>query len=76
MGQVTIYLDDETEAKLNNAVNKSGISKSKWIAERIKENALSVWPESVKELAGSWRDFPSVEEIRADMGNDVEREPV
>ncbi len=75
MGQVTVYLDDKTEAEMNSAVKASGISKSKWVARVIHEKAGSEWPESVSQLAGAWPDFPSVEEIRQTAGDDIRREP-
>jgi hypothetical protein len=74
MGQVTIYLDAETEKKMINIVKKSGISKSKWIAALIKEKTADTWPDHIIELAGAWKDFPTVEDIRSGMGNDAQRE--
>ncbi len=74
MGQVTVYLDDKTEAEMNSAVKASGISKSKWVARVIHEKAGSEWPESVAQLAGAWPDFPSVKEIRQTSGDDAKRE--
>ena len=65
MGQVTIYLDSKTETKLLNIVKKSGISKSKWIAELIREKTAHSWPAHVVKLAGAWKDFPSAEELQA-----------
>ena len=59
-----------------NMVGKSGISKSKWIAEMIREKTATRWPEDVIEMAGTWNDFPDVDEIRAEMGADVERAPI
>ncbi|MBW1842227.1 MAG: CopG family transcriptional regulator [Deltaproteobacteria bacterium] len=76
MGQVTIYLDPETENKMLNMIEKSGISKSKWIAELIREKTANAWPENVKKLAGAWEDLPMAEEIRKDMANDAERESI
>ena len=76
MGQVTIYLDSETEKKLNNLVEKKGISKSKWIAGLIREKTSMVWPENVVRLAGAWSDLPSAEEIRNAMGQNTKREPL
>jgi len=76
MGQVTIYLDPETEKKMLNIVKKSGISKSKWISELIREKTSNVWPESVKRLAGTWKDLTTAREIRRDMANDAERESI
>jgi len=74
MGQVTIYLDAETEKKMNNIVKKKGLSKSKWVSELIREKTSLVWPEDVIRLAGAWTDLPLAEEIRDAIGIDAERE--
>ncbi len=76
MGQVTIYLDSETEKKMEKIVTKRRISKSKWIAGLIKEKTVSTWPETVAALAGAWADFPTAEEIRKKAGQDVARERI
>ena len=75
MGQVTIYLDNETENKLKKAAKSSHLSVSKWIAGIIKEKIMTEWPQDVVELAGSWKeDFPTLEEIRSNIGHDSMRE--
>jgi len=74
MGQVTIYIDDHTEKKMLNIVEKSGLSKSKWIAELIREKTATTWPEDVVCLAGAWNDLTTAEEIRDNMGIDSNRE--
>jgi hypothetical protein len=75
MGQVTIYLDNETENKLKKAAKSSRLSVSKWIAELIQEKIMTEWPHDVVKLAGSWKeDFPSIEEIRSNVGHDNPRE--
>ena len=76
MGQVTIYIDDDTEKKMLKMIEKQGISKSKWIAELIREKASATWPKSVVKLAGAWKDLPTAEEIRKGMGKDARRESV
>ncbi|RJP89356.1 MAG: CopG family transcriptional regulator [Desulfobacteraceae bacterium] len=76
MGQVTIYLNPETEKKMINSVKKSGLSKSRWLAELIKEKTADTWPDSVSKLSGAWKDFPGPEEIRKDLGKDAKREPL
>jgi hypothetical protein len=76
MGQVTIYIDDDTERKMLKIIEKRGISKSKWIAELIREKASVTWPENVVKLAGAWKDLPTAEEIRKEMGKDARRESV
>jgi len=64
MGQVTIYLDDETEAKARAAARAEGVPLSKWVAERIQRCARREWPETVRALAGAWSDLPSAARIR------------
>ena len=74
MGQVTIYLDNELESKVQQLTKSMHISKSKWVANLIKEKIADEWPESVKNLAGAWTDLPSAEEIREGLGEDIKRE--
>ena len=74
MGQVTIYLDNELETKVQQITKSMHISKSKWVANLIKEKIADEWPESVKNLAGAWTDLPSAEEIREGLGEDIKRE--
>ena len=76
MGQVTIYLDFETERKMQKIIKNRGMSKSKWIADLIKEKTASTWPETISSLAGAWTDMPTAEEIRKKMGRNVSREPI
>jgi len=74
MGQVTIYLDDETEKLVQVAAESAGVSKSKWIARLIQERAGHEWPAFVHNLAGAWDDFPSLQDIRANDTEDAARE--
>ena len=76
MGQVTIYLDSETEQKMNIMSKKLGMSKSKWISNLIKEKVATSWPESIVKLAGAWKDLPTAEEIRKSMVKDIDRESI
>ena len=74
MGQVTIYLDNETERKARAAADSDGVSLSKWIAQRIRAGERAEWPASVRELAGAWSDdVPSAEQIRRQSTRDVAR---
>lgn len=74
MGQVTIYLEDDIEAKMTAAANAAQQSKSKWIAGLIKQNVANEWPKSIIGLAGAWQDFPQIEDIRSNYGENVPRE--
>ena len=74
MGQVTIYLNDENEKRLKAAAKAAGVPVSRWVASLVQEKAYTVWPESVRALAGTWRDFPGLETIRETKGKDSARE--
>ena len=74
MGQVTIYIDVETEKKMIASAKAAKVSKSKWISDVIREKVATEWPASVRELAGAWEDFPSVEDLRSGIGQDARRE--
>lgn len=76
MGQVTIYLDAETEEKMRRVAEASGLSQSKWIAELIRHSVADQWQDSVKQLAGAWSDFPTVDELRTNTTIDIPREPI
>ena len=73
MGQVTIYLEGDTENKARAAARSEGVSLSKWVAERIEQGTRAEWPAFVRELAGAWPDAPTVEQIRAKYGRDARR---
>jgi hypothetical protein len=76
MAQITLYLDEDTEAKLKAAAKTAGLSVSRWVAKLIREKTSEEWPDVVKSLAGAWRDLPTVEELRRDSPDDVPREPM
>lgn len=76
MSQITIYLDAETESKVRKIVKKKGISKSRWIADLIREKTDTIWPQEIKQLAGKWTDLPDAEEIRRSRGMDAKRERI
>jgi len=69
MSQITIYLDEETEALLKAAVEASGVSQSKWVADAVRQRVRSEWPPSIAQLAGAWPDFPVAEELRRGAPN-------
>lgn len=73
MGQVTLYLDKECEQKLARAAKRAQLSKSRWVANLIRERTSAKWPAAFTDLAGAFPDFPRVEEIRAGYGEDTPR---
>lgn len=73
VGQVTIYLDEKTEADARAAARAEGMSLSKWITERVQRSARTEWPVAVRDLAGAWPDLPNAEELRQNKAKDVAR---
>ena len=76
MGQVTLYLDPETEERMKAAAKAAGVSQSRWVAELIRYKTATEWPASIARLAGAWADLPSLEEIRGGLPGDTPREPL
>lgn len=76
MSQLTIYLDDELEKRARREARQQGISVSKWIAKRIEGGPPKQWPPEALAELGTWKDFPSLEEIRKNDGEDLPREPL
>jgi len=61
MSQITLYLDDATQALVEQAAIANGMSKSRWVAEIIRKYAAHEWPKDCLELAGCFADFPLCE---------------
>ena len=68
MPQITLYLDEETDAKARAAARAAGVSYSKWVGELIRSRTRDEWPETLRKLAGSRPDFP----LRATNGETVD----
>ena len=75
LSQITLYLDDETAARMKAAAEAEGLSQSKWVVRLIRQRTVSQWPASVASLAGAWDDLPDLTSIReSGSGSDVGRE--
>ena len=57
MSQITLYLDEATQALVEQAATANGMSKSRWVAEIIRKYAAHEWPKDCLELAGRFADF-------------------
>jgi len=73
MSQITLYLDDATQALVEQAAQASGLSKSRWVSEMIRKYAAHEWPQDCLALAGRFADFPLREESVAALPDDVPR---
>jgi hypothetical protein len=73
MSQITLYLDDATQALVDQAAKANGVSKSRWVAELIRTYAAHEWPQECLALAGQFADFPQREDAPASPAADVPR---
>ena len=73
MAQVTLYIDESTQARLREAAARQQVSQSQYVAELIRQATDPSWPEEVLALAGSLPDFPSAETLREGLGPDAAR---
>ena len=75
MSQITLYLDDETAARMKEAAEAEGLSQSKWVVRLIHQKTASTWPKSIATFAGTWNDFPEPETLRVSASkSDLPRE--
>lgn len=76
MQQITLTLDEEVQALIYEMADAENLPPNLWlsqfVARQVRQN--QDWSPEVKALAGSWADFPSLDEIRATEGDDAERE--
>ena len=73
MSQITLYLDETTQALVEQAARAHGVSKSRWVADLIRKHAASEWPPETIALAGQFADFPLHVAEDQRMAADVER---
>ena len=74
MAKISLYLKDDTAEKLRSMAESAGVSVSSLVADLIRNKIAPEWPESVVRLAGAWKDFPTLDEIRQEQPEDVPRE--
>ena len=74
MPQLNLYVDQTTHLQMKRSAKAAGVSLSKWVSAIVHEKTTSEWPADVLALAGAWKDFPSLEEIRKTKGKDLPRE--
>jgi hypothetical protein len=73
MSQITLYLDEATQALVEQAAKANGVSKSRWVAEIIRKYADHEWPHDCIALAGQFIDFPLREDFSMTQEVDTPR---
>jgi hypothetical protein len=74
MSQITLYLDDATQALVDEAAKANGVSKSRWVADIIRTYAAHDWPQDCLALAGRFSDFPLQGDSAKEQPSDVPRQ--
>ncbi len=82
MSQVTIYLEDDTLSAAKNAAARAKMSLSAWMAKLVKEQVptqdANGYPlgffERIQANAHAFKDFPSLDAIRATEASELPRE--
>lgn len=74
MSQLTIYLDDESIRKIENAAALEKSSVSKWVKSKLIQSLENQWPTNYFGLLGSLAhdDFPAASKL--DFSQDAPRE--
>ena len=73
MAQLTLYLDDATQARLRDEATRRQVSQSQFVADLIRRATADTWPDDVLALAGSVPAFPTVDTLRAGLAADADR---
>ena len=85
MAQIVLTLDDEVLEKVLHQAKAENLSSTSWLDKLIKQHVgmlnqpnkvKNQWSSDVQELAGAWQDFPTLEDIRHSMSQEVPREPL
>lgn len=74
MAQITFELDEGLEQQFYQLLAQEQLSVSNWVKKMIHQHSNTGWSNDVVALAGSWDDFPSLEEIRSPVGEVIPRE--
>ena len=74
MTRITINLDDELIQQIKYAASEAKMTQNQWLASLIQQRLVNTWPQTIRDMAGSWQGFPQQEQLRAGFGEDIPRE--
>jgi hypothetical protein len=61
MPQISLYIDDKTLKKVENAAKRQHTSISKWVAEQLRSRVDPAYPAQFEDLFGSIKDETFIE---------------
>jgi len=78
--QIILHSQKLPETLQNEILDFTTFLEAKYLSQTIQMDIdtqvdHSVWPSAIRNLAGAWTDFPTAEEIRKSLGEDLSRKP-
>jgi len=74
MPQISLYIDEKTLKKVENAAKRQKTSISKWVAEQIRSRVEPAYPVNFEALFGSIADDTFMEPEDISFSSDLARE--
>jgi hypothetical protein len=74
--QISLYIDESTLKKIENAALRQHVSISKWVAEQIRARVEPVYPIHFENLFGSITDNSFTRPKESSFNSDIKRERV
>lgn len=74
MPQISLYIDEPTLKKIENAAKRQRLSISKWVAQQIRSKVDPVYPKDYETLFGSITDETFLEPKEIERSSDLKRE--
>ena len=63
--QITLYLDDETAHMMRERAAACGMPNSRWVANLIRSQAPTTWPQDLIDTFGRLPDMPLAGDLRS-----------
>jgi len=74
MPQISLYIDEKTLEKVENAALKQHVSISKWVADQLRARIEPSYPTGFEELFGSVKDKSFIRPNETALSRDIIRE--
>jgi len=74
MPQISLYIDEKTLKKIEEAAQLENVSISKWVSGKLAEHLEKNWPDNYTSLFGSITDDSFCAETIKDFTTDIDRE--
>ena len=67
MAQLALYVEDDLMRRLDRAVKRAGVSRSRFVADALRQQLNDELPESFFEVLGTWEDTRTTAQILKDI---------